>query len=79
MDHEEDKFKFEAILQFIGRFPTLSGSPPLKIKDLDDGVALFEILSEIAPEYLYTAHMPTVVKPPKAARDGFFKWHSSLK
>jgi len=51
MDHEEDEFKFEAILQFIGRFPTLSGSPPLKIEDLDDGVALFEILSEIAPEY----------------------------
>lgn len=51
MDHEEDEFKFEAILQFIGRFPTLSGSPPLKIEDLDDGVALSEILSEIAPGY----------------------------
>lgn len=50
MDYEEEADKFEAILEFIRRFPTLSGSPPSKIEALDDGVAFFEILSEISPQ-----------------------------
>jgi len=32
-------------------FPSLSENPPSSIEDLGDGVALFEALSEIAPEY----------------------------
>jgi len=40
-----------AMVEFLGTFPTLSGSPPANLSDLSDGVALFEVLSEIAPNH----------------------------
>jgi len=40
-----------AMVEFLGTFPTLSGAPPLELSDLSDGVALFEVLSEIAPNH----------------------------
>lgn len=46
-----DDAKYAAMVEFLGTFPTLSGSPPKTLEDLNDGVALFEALSEIAPEY----------------------------
>lgn len=36
-----------AMVEFLGTFPTLSGAPPLELSDLSDGVALFEVLSEM--------------------------------
>lgn len=46
-----DDAKYAAMVEFLGTFPTLSGAPPKTLTDLSDGVALFEVLSEIAPEY----------------------------
>eukprot|EP00545_Synedropsis_sp_CCMP1620_P013660 CAMPEP_0119013002 /NCGR_PEP_ID=MMETSP1176-20130426/7736_1 /TAXON_ID=265551 /ORGANISM="Synedropsis recta cf, Strain CCMP1620" /LENGTH=595 /DNA_ID=CAMNT_0006966047 /DNA_START=195 /DNA_END=1982 /DNA_ORIENTATION=+ len=43
--------RYGAMVEFIGCFPTISGSPPAGIEELSDGVALFEALSEIAPDY----------------------------
>ncbi|KAL3921716.1 MAG: hypothetical protein SGILL_002601 [Bacillariaceae sp.] len=40
-----------AMVEFLGTFPTLSGAPPAAFADLSDGVALFEVLSEIAPDH----------------------------
>lgn len=40
-----------AMVEFFGTFPTLSGAPPENLSDLSDGVALFEVLSEIAPNH----------------------------
>lgn len=40
-----------AMIEFMGTFASLSGSPPESLSDLSDGVALFEALSEIAPAY----------------------------
>jgi len=39
------------MVEFLGTFPTLSGAPPETLSDLSDGVALFEVLSEIAPNH----------------------------
>jgi hypothetical protein len=36
-----------AMVEFLGTFPTLSGAPPVELSDLSDGVALFEVLSEM--------------------------------
>ena len=36
-----------AMVEFLGTFPTLSGAPPVAFADLSDGVALFEVLSEM--------------------------------
>ena len=36
-----------AMVEFLGTFPTLSGAPPSELPDLGDGVALFEVLSEM--------------------------------
>lgn len=47
----DDGSRYRAMVEFLGTFPTLSGSPPAEMSDLSDGVALFEVLSEIAPEY----------------------------
>lgn len=38
---------YEAMVEFVGSFPTLSGPPPSDISELGDGVALFEALSEM--------------------------------
>jgi hypothetical protein len=35
------------MMDFLGTFPTLSGSPPTTMQDLGDGVAIFEVLSEM--------------------------------
>jgi len=40
-----------AMVEFLSTFPTLSGTPPTELSDLSDGVALFEVLSEIAPSH----------------------------
>jgi len=39
------------MVEFLGTFPTLSGAPPVELSDLSDGVALFEVLSEVAPNH----------------------------
>jgi hypothetical protein len=39
--------RHQAMVEFIGTFPTLSGAPPNDFADLSDGVALFEVLSEM--------------------------------
>lgn len=48
---DADEARYGAMVEFLGTFPTLSGSPPQDISELSDGVALFEALSEIAPDY----------------------------
>mmetsp|Transcript_18121 Transcript_18121/g.41925 ORF Transcript_18121/g.41925 Transcript_18121/m.41925 type:complete len:583 (+) Transcript_18121:171-1919(+) len=47
----DDDARHGAMVEFLGSFPTLSGSPPGDLTELGDGVALFEALSEIAPDY----------------------------
>ena len=42
-----DDAKYAAMVEFLGTFPTLSGVPPKTMADLNDGVALFEALSEM--------------------------------
>lgn len=37
----------KAMVEFIGTFASLSGSPPETLADLSDGVHLFEALSEM--------------------------------
>lgn len=43
--------KPNAMLDFLATFPTLSGAPPTSVQELGDGVAIFEVLSEIGPDY----------------------------
>ena len=43
----DDDARYGAMVEFIGTFPTLSGAPPGTLADLSDGVALFEVLSEM--------------------------------
>ena len=43
----DDEARHRAMVEFLGTFPTLSGSPPADMADLSDGVALFEVLSEM--------------------------------
>lgn len=50
MASEEEEARYRAMVEFIGSFPTVS-SPPVDISEMADGVAIFEALSEIAPEY----------------------------
>jgi hypothetical protein len=42
-----DDAKHAAMVEFLGTFPTLSGTPPKSLDELSDGVALFEALSEM--------------------------------
>jgi len=51
MSEEEKDARYNAMVEFLACFPALSENPPSSIEDLGDGVALFEALSEIAPEY----------------------------
>ncbi len=39
--------RHHAMVEFLGTFPTLSAAPPENLSDLSDGVALFEVLSEM--------------------------------
>ena len=39
--------RYDAMVEFIGCFPTISGSPPANIHDLNDGVILYEALSDM--------------------------------
>jgi len=48
---DSDDTRYQAMVEFLGTFSTLSGSPPEELSDLGDGVVLFEALSEIAPDY----------------------------
>lgn len=43
----DNEARYGAMVEFLGTFPTLSGSPPGTLSDLSDGVALFEVLSEM--------------------------------
>lgn len=47
----EESARAMAMVEFVGTFASLSGSPPESLADLSDGVILFEALSEIAPDY----------------------------
>eukprot|EP00536_Pseudo-nitzschia_multiseries_P017629 jgi/Psemu1/264418/estExt_Genewise1Plus.C_16890011 len=47
----DDAARQHAMVEFLGTFPTLSGAPPEQLSDLSDGVTLFEVLSEIAPNH----------------------------
>lgn len=38
---------YDAMIDFLKTFPTLSGDPPAAMEDLSDGVVLFEVLSEM--------------------------------
>lgn len=51
MDENEKEARFEAMLDFIGCFPTISGPQPTSFEELGDGVMLFEALSHISPDY----------------------------
>mmetsp|Transcript_659 Transcript_659/g.1038 ORF Transcript_659/g.1038 Transcript_659/m.1038 type:complete len:600 (+) Transcript_659:484-2283(+) len=51
MGDDNNNARRQAMVEFIGTFPTISGSPPAEFSDLSDGVALFEVLSEIAPDH----------------------------
>jgi len=42
--------RYDAMVEFIGCFPTISGALPTNIYHLSDGVVLFEALSDIAPD-----------------------------
>ena len=42
-----DEDRYRAMIEFLGTFPSISGSPPEEMADLSDGVALFEVLSEM--------------------------------
>lgn len=42
-----DEARYDAMVEFLGTFPTLSGAPPSDIAELCDGVAMFEALSEM--------------------------------
>lgn len=43
----DDDARYEAMTEFLGTFPTLSGPPPAHLSELGDGVAMFEALSEM--------------------------------
>ena len=43
----DNEARHGAMVEFLGTFPSLSGSPPVSLADLSDGVALFEVLSEM--------------------------------
>mmetsp|Transcript_9049 Transcript_9049/g.12834 ORF Transcript_9049/g.12834 Transcript_9049/m.12834 type:complete len:587 (-) Transcript_9049:56-1816(-) len=47
----DEDARYEAMVEFLGCFPTLSGAPPTEISELSDGVAMFEALSEIASDF----------------------------
>jgi hypothetical protein len=42
-----EEAKHAAMVEFVGTFPTISGTPPKSLQDLSDGVILFEVLSEM--------------------------------
>jgi len=39
--------RHDAMVEFIGCFPTISGPVPSDIKELSDGVIMFEALSDM--------------------------------
>jgi hypothetical protein len=47
MGDDTTEARRQAMVEFLGTFPTLSGAPPADFADLSDGVALFEVLSEM--------------------------------
>jgi protein HOOK3 len=51
MDEHEKEARYEAMLDFIGCFPTISGPQPTSFVELGDGVMLFEALSHISPDH----------------------------
>ena len=42
-----DEERYEAMVEFIGCFPSISGPPPSDLEELNDGVVMFEALSEM--------------------------------
>ena len=43
----DDSVKYGAILEFLGYFDSLNGPAPSRVEELNDGVALFDVLSEM--------------------------------
>mmetsp|Transcript_21831 Transcript_21831/g.32379 ORF Transcript_21831/g.32379 Transcript_21831/m.32379 type:complete len:620 (+) Transcript_21831:214-2073(+) len=46
--------RHDAMVEFMGCFPTISGDAPQDIKDLSDGVILFEVMSDLCQEQFGT-------------------------
>lgn len=44
---DNNEARYKAMVEFLGTFPSLTGSPPAEMADLSDGVVLFEVLSEM--------------------------------
>ena len=42
-----DEERYEAMVEFINCFPSISGPAPSTLQDMNDGVVLFEALSEM--------------------------------
>ena len=42
-----DEERYDAMLEFLGCFPTISGSIPSDIGELNDGVVMFEVMSDM--------------------------------
>mmetsp|Transcript_12474 Transcript_12474/g.18306 ORF Transcript_12474/g.18306 Transcript_12474/m.18306 type:complete len:598 (-) Transcript_12474:2129-3922(-) len=51
MSEDDRDARYDAMVEFLACFSSVSGNPPTSIEDLSDGVALFEALSDIAPDY----------------------------
>lgn len=39
--------RYEAMIEFIRSFPTLSGHPPMQMEELSNGIAMFEALEDV--------------------------------
>eukprot|EP00567_Pseudictyota_dubia_P013791 CAMPEP_0197457288 /NCGR_PEP_ID=MMETSP1175-20131217/45637_1 /TAXON_ID=1003142 /ORGANISM="Triceratium dubium, Strain CCMP147" /LENGTH=102 /DNA_ID=CAMNT_0042991615 /DNA_START=40 /DNA_END=344 /DNA_ORIENTATION=- len=49
---DDDEARYGAMLEFLTScFTEVSGPPPASLSELSDGVVLFEVLGEIAPDH----------------------------
>jgi len=51
----DDVDSHAAMIEFLGCFPSISGHPPSDMKELGDGVALFEAMSDISQNHFDTS------------------------
>lgn len=56
-----DEARYDAMVEFIGSFPSISGEKPSSLHDLSDGIVMFEVLSDIAPDHFD----PSTITPQK--------------
>lgn len=42
-----DEERYEAMVEFISCFPSISGPAPTSLQEMSDGVVMFEALSEM--------------------------------